>query len=349
MTAVDSALQRLLDQGRARYDADDSEGRRLWDCVEEATHGGKRFRPALVLLAHRELGGGRPRVAARVGAAVELLHTAFVIHDDVIDGDDVRRGRLNVVGRHRAEALARGASVRGAAELAHAAGILAGDLALGTAIRGIATCGAGPRQVERLLDLVDHALHRTAVGELADVGLSVQGGPGTLETCLAMARQKTGAYSFGLPLAAGAVLADAEDDTLTHLQAAGEELGLAFQLADDLASVFGAARETGKSAAGDLRRGKQTPLIAHAATRPQWPQVRALLGRTLTEEEVEQARALLMDAGSRAYIEQLAEECLARAREILGRTRLRAELVVELVTSSSWHGSRDQGEVPKTG
>ncbi|WP_418606109.1 polyprenyl synthetase family protein [Georgenia sp. SUBG003] len=82
---------------------------RLWDALTAATEGGKRFRPALVVAAHDVLGGGLPGPAARVGAAVELLHTAFVIHDDVIDGDDTRRGRPNVSGTFAAAASAAGA------------------------------------------------------------------------------------------------------------------------------------------------------------------------------------------------------------------------------------------------
>ena len=107
---------------------------RLWETLVRASEGGKRFRPALVLAAHRAFGGTQDSAAARVGAAVELLHTAFVVHDDVIDGDEVRRGRLNVNGTYAAEAYGCGATAEEAGELGRAAGILAGDLALAAAI-----------------------------------------------------------------------------------------------------------------------------------------------------------------------------------------------------------------------
>ena len=100
-TGTDAALQRLLEDGRARAARTDLHHAALWEALEAATEGGKRFRPALVVATHDALGGSSARAAEEVGAAVELLHTAFVIHDDVIDGDEVRRGRPNVAGTFR--------------------------------------------------------------------------------------------------------------------------------------------------------------------------------------------------------------------------------------------------------
>ena len=205
-----------------------------------------------------------------VGAAVELLHTAFVIHDDVIDGDDVRRGRLNVSGTFTSRTLAAGATADEAAGLGRAAGILAGDLALAAAIRAVATCGAATDVVHRLLDLFDAALHTTAAGELADVRFSLHLDPVSLAESLAMEEQKTSAYSFALPLQAGAVLAGADEHTVDRLGEAGLMLGVAFQLVDDLIGVFGDPARTGKSATSDLRTRKQTPLLVHATTTPEW-------------------------------------------------------------------------------
>ncbi len=127
---TDEAMTALLDDERARADAAGDTTAVLWQSVTVAAGGGKRFRPALVTAVHDALGGGRPEAAAAVGAAVEMLHTAFVIHDDVIDGDDVRRGRLNVSGTFTAQALDEGVGPGEAVGVGRAAGILAGDLAL---------------------------------------------------------------------------------------------------------------------------------------------------------------------------------------------------------------------------
>ena len=311
---TDEALQRLLEQGRARAASTDPDHALLWEALVAATDGGKRFRPALVVAAHAALGGAMPGAAVEVGAAVELLHTAFVIHDDVIDGDDVRRGRLNVSGTFTSYAVTAGAARPAAEGLGRTAGILAGDLALAAAIRAVATCGTPAAVTDRLLDLFDAALHTTAAGELADVRLCLDTEQATLEQSLVMAEQKTSAYSFALPLQAGAVLAEADEATLARLGDAGRWMGLAFQLVDDLLGVFGDPAQTGKSATSDLRSAKQTPLLAHARSTPEWERIRAFVGRDLSDAELAEVRRLLTASGSRAYVEELAAARLAAAR-----------------------------------
>ena len=324
---TDDALSRLLDGGAARAAATAPQHARLWAALALATEGGKRFRPALVVAAHDALGGRRSAAALEVGAAVELLHTAFVIHDDVIDGDDVRRGRPNVSGTFRALGLEYGAPPEGAVELGRTAGILAGDLALAAAIRAAATCGAPSAVVGRLLDLFDAALHTTAAGELADVELSIGTATSSLGGSLAMAEQKTGAYSFELPLQAGALLAGADESTVADLGDAGRSLGIAFQLVDDLLGVFGDPDRTGKSATSDLRARKQTPLLVHARSTPEWGQIMTHVGRELDDRELDEVRDLLVRSGSRDYVEGMVEAHLAAAQDVLVRLGIPATLL----------------------
>jgi geranylgeranyl diphosphate synthase type II len=316
--STDQALHRLLDQARGE----------LWDTVASAADGGKRFRPALVLAAHDALGGARPAVAAEIGAAVELLHTAFVIHDDVIDGDEVRRGRLNPSGTYAAQARTAGASPEDAAALGQAAGILAGDLALTAAVRTVALCGGPPDVVRRLLDLFDAALHTSAAGELADVRLSLDLDAVSLAESLAMEEQKTSAYSFALPLQAGAVLAGADEDVVARLGRAGLRLGVAFQLVDDLLGLFGDPGQTGKSVTSDLRARKQTPILVHARSTPEWAQIQGYLGRELTDDDLSEARRLLTASGSRQFVEELVDTNVAAAREVLDDLGISADVVV---------------------
>lgn len=312
-TGTDAALRRLLDDGRARAATIDPHHALLWDALVEATEGGKRFRPALVTSTHEALGGTSPAAAAEVGAAVELLHTAFVIHDDVIDDDHLRRGRPNVSGTFRARGRALGAPDDGASYGLTAA-ILAGDLALAAAVRAVALCGAEPDVVRRLLDLFDSALHTTAAGELADVRLTLDHGRVSLDESLTMEEHKTSAYSFVLPLQAGAVLAGADEATTARLGDLGRAMGVAFQLVDDLIGVFGDPDRSGKSVTCDLRTRKQTPLIVHARSTPEWDEISGYVGRELGDDELDEARALLTASGSRAFVEELAEQHLALAR-----------------------------------
>ena len=330
--STDQALQQLLDEGRTRATATGPEHVLLWEALAAATEGGKRFRPALVTAAHDAFGGTCPGAAVAVGAAVELLHTAFVIHDDVIDGDDLRRGRLNVSGTFRAQALSAGASPDGARDFGRTAGILAGDLALAAAIRAVAVSGAPTQVVPRLLDLFDAALHTTAAGELTDVRLSLELEEASLPESLSMEEQKTSAYSFSLPLRAGALLGGADEHTVGRLGEVGRMLGIAFQLTDDLTGVFGDPARTGKSATSDLRTRKQTPLLAHARTTPEWERIAPFVGRDLDDDDLAEARRLLSASGSRRFVEELAESHLANAFAVIEELGLAADLLGPVAT-----------------
>jgi geranylgeranyl diphosphate synthase type II len=260
--------------------------------------------------------------ARSLGAAFQTLNFVRDLTDD-----HVRRGRPNVSGTFRALAGIDGADPQVAAGYGLTAAILAGDLALAAAVRTVALSGAPAPVVERLLDLFDAALHRTASGELADVRHSLDLAPATLAQSLEMEAQKTSAYSFALPLQAGAVLAGADEETTSRLGEAGRVMGIAFQLADDLIGVFGDPARSGKSATCDLRTRKQTPLLVHARTTSAWPQISAYVGRELSDAELDEARALLVASGSRRFVEDLAEQHLGRARTVLDGLRVPADLI----------------------
>ena len=312
---LDAEIQRLL-RRTAAPEADLPDQGSLWAAFGHAVGGGKRFRPGLLLATHDALGGGQEAAALTVAAAIELLHTAFVVQDDVIDGDEIRRGTPNVPGSFAQEVRSRGALSHGIQRYATAAGILAGDLGLVTTIRAVASSGASPQQTAQLLDLFESTIHATARGELADVRLQL-GLPGletTLDQALTVAELKTAVYSFQLPLQAGAVLADASAGILEALDVIGRHLGIGFQIYDDLLGVFGDPEITGKSDLGDLREGKRTALLAHASTTPEWSQLAPLVGDPeLSPEAAREARRLLHRSGSRAWTEQLARTQLREA------------------------------------
>ncbi|WP_162794418.1 polyprenyl synthetase family protein [Nocardioides houyundeii] len=292
----------------------DSDDAALETALSRAGTGGKQFRPRLVHTIHDLLDGRAGGAVAQVADAVELLHTAFLVHDDVIDGDDVRRGRPSAAGAFRSAATRAGASASGADSYALTGAVLTGDLALADALRAVATAPVPPSTVRRLLDLFDHALRVSAAGELADVRLSLGLEEPTMEEVLTMAEHKTAVYSFQLPLQCGAVLADASPEVVAGLGEIGRRVGVAFQLIDDLVGMFGTPEQTGKAAVSDLREGKRTPLIVHARTTAAWTTVRRHLGDPrLTEQDAERVRAALRAGGSHAFVSDLAAEHLAAA------------------------------------
>ena len=325
---TEAVLDRVLADG-AEQAAHLGDGfRALWADLTSATQGGKRFRPELFAATYRAWGGADGEAAATVGAAIELLHTAFIVHDDVIDEDEVRRGRPNVAGAHARTARAAGVPEHQAGQFGVTAGILAGDLALATSLKVVATCPAPVPTVARLLDLFHQVLLATAAGELADVWMSVQDHPSPLSDVLTMEERKTALYSFALPMQAGAVLAGAPATMVEDVGRVGRALGIAFQLADDLDGVFGDAAVTGKSTLSDLRAGKHTPLVAHARTTGTWPEIASLVGCAgLTDAQAQQVRTSLTACGSRRFVEELADDHAAMAVHIAADAGLPAALV----------------------
>jgi geranylgeranyl diphosphate synthase type II len=314
---VPGSMETFLARGVDRAGAFGDDYLELWHSMDRASQGGKRFRPALVRRVYHALGGRDELLAAQVGDAIELLHTALVMHDDVIDHDGTRRGRLNVSGTFAERARAAGARPEQADMLGQTAGILAGDLALVGATRLLATVDTDRRIVRRLLELMEDAVCATTAGELADVQFSLHLDEVSLGQILTMEEHKTAVYSFELPMIAGAVLADASDVVLAHLSELGRLLGIAFQLRDDLQGVFGQPAATGKSTLTDLREGKMTPLIAHARTTPQWSDIETFFGdRELSDSRGKMLRERLTACGSRRFIETLADSYLSAAIRI---------------------------------
>lgn len=291
--------------------APDPDGAALRAALDEAVTGGKRLRPWLLAEVHDALGGRRPRAVLGAAAAVELLHTAFLVHDDLIDGDDLRRGAPSVPGRFRADAVRRGAAAYAVDAYAAAGAVLAGDLALVAALRAFASLDLSPGVGARSLDLVSRALATSAAGELADVRYTLGGPLPSPEQVLELAARKTAAYSFTLPMQLGAVLAGADDRVVGLVGEAGRCLGVAFQLYDDLRGMFADAEVSGKEAGGDLREGKITLLVCHARTTPAWRTLEPCLGNPLVGgDRLREVRRALEDSGTRRHVEAVAADHL---------------------------------------
>lgn len=317
---VDEAVDGVLRQFVRRAERHGDGVGRLARAAAQAAAGGKRLRPRLVIAAFSAFTAPEarhhppPPAVTQVAAAFEVLHTAFVIHDDVIDHDDERRGRPNVAGIFRGYARAAGAPPGRAARHGEAAAILAGDLLLYEATRLIATADVRPEHRERLLALVDEAMLVSATGELADVEHATWPRPPSIDAALAAARDKTAVYSFSAPLRSGALLAGGDDDALAALAAGGRSLGLAFQLVDDLIGAFGTAEQAGRPAGADLRDGKVTAVIAVARGSESWPALQPVVSRAdAGPAALLAAQDALEACGARAAVHALVEENLRDA------------------------------------
>jgi geranylgeranyl diphosphate synthase, type I len=302
------------------------------DCCEQAAHhlgwtdgrgSGKAVRPALALLSARAAGA-----AAEVGlpgaVAVELVHNFSLVHDDLMDGDKQRR--------HRATVWARWGPT---------AAILTGDalLALATEVLLDSDSSYAPAAA-RLLAV---AVRELIAGQAADVGFETRSDVSVAE-CLAMAAGKTGSL-LAASAAIGAVLAGADEHVVTCLDVFGAELGLAFQLVDDLLGIWGEPAVTGKPVLSDLRSRKRSLPVTYAVHHG------GAAGRELATwlagsgaacaAELHRAAALVEVGGGRAWAVDEARRRRDRAEDALAAANLPSRPRAELVALSHYLVDRE--------
>jgi geranylgeranyl diphosphate synthase type II len=284
------AARRSIDAALTRYvDFDEGCPSRLGDAIRHSLLApGKRLRPLLVLWA-AEACGSEPAGAMPAACAVEMVHTYSLIHDDLpaMDDDDLRRGRPSC---HAA--------------FGEATAILAGDALLARGLEIVATQIEPPELAARCCAELAHAAGATAlVGGQAD-DLDSERAPGDLPLLESIHRRKTGAMLV-VSVRLGALVAGADDPKLACLLAYGRNLGLAFQITDDLLDSAGDEKTLGKRAQKDPERGKLT-----------FP---GLLGveesRRRARQLVAEARQAIVPLGSRAgKLDALAGYLLTRNR-----------------------------------
>ncbi len=307
----------------------------LWHAVRIAVRGGKRVRPRLLLTSYAQLCGRDDDAAVQLAVAIELLHTALILHDDVIDGDVERRGAPNLAGTFSAAARAAGIGEKQAGRWGDTAGILAGDLLLTGALRLGVLPGLDRARSDRIAQLLDESIFRAAAGELADVAYASRLSTPSVGDIREMMADKTAHYSLELPLRAAAVLGDAPAELEEHLGAIGRSLGILFQMQDDLLGVFGRPAETGKSATGDLREGKQTLLVAFARDTPAWLATADAFGDAhLDEAGADRLRAALEASGARATFEAEIRREHAHALRLVSEAQLPPGLEAALLDTA---------------
>ena len=255
--------------------------------------GGKLLRPALVCFSCEALGGDL-KAALPFACGLELVHNFSLVHDDIQDGDELRRGRPTAW------------KVFGTAQA-----INVGDGLLVLALRTALEAGGvlPPAAVIAAQEALLSATFRMIEGQVLDLGLegALDGG---VKEYLEMAQKKTGAL-LGCALELGALAAGRPELARAHYEL-GETLGLAFQIRDDILGIWGDPKKTGKPAGGDLLRRKRSWPLACALERD--PEVRALLSQEPVP--VEEVLSRLAALGTREAAEEAAGRYGERAREL---------------------------------
>lgn len=227
--------------------------------IRHVASGGKRIRSLLVATA---AGSHANQEAVDLfGACVDLLHGAFLIHDDILDRDDLRRGKLTIQASARDYLKHLGHD--DADHLGTSTAIVAGDKAIMQVFEMLAHSDLDPTLIKDALKVISRAGNVTVSGEILDIGhlMRIDEKATTLEQVYLSNLLKTSDYTFTAPLKLGALAAGRNcESELIAMEEIGYELGMVFQAADDIAGVVGSTEDTGKEAAGDLLQGRVTML-----------------------------------------------------------------------------------------
>ncbi|HVS67656.1 MAG TPA: polyprenyl synthetase family protein [Mycobacteriales bacterium] len=269
--------------------------------------GGKRLRPAFCFWGALAAGGEDSEALIHAAASLELLQACALVHDDLIDHSDTRRGRPAV--HQRFTDLHRVSGWHGdAADFGAAAAILLGDVLLAWSEEMFLTSGLHDGALRRGQPICAAMRTEVMAGQYLDVVEQARGGT-TVERALRVARLKSAKYTVERPLHLGGAIGRAGEEVLRAYSAFGLPLGEAFQLRDDLLGVFGDPAVTGKPAGDDLREGKQTVLTALAMQRAPAADrdlLTDVLGRSdLTNDDVVAARAAIDSCGATAEVETM--------------------------------------------
>ncbi len=264
--------------------------------------GGKRMRPAMAVACCGAVGGDRSK-AFPLAVAVEYIHNFTLVHDDLMDGDESRRGMTTIHVKYGMPTA-----------------VLAGDALFAKAYQIICDLDIPAERMRSALRYVSKAVWDLARGQQMDV--NNEGQIVSEDVYLVTIKLKTSVL-FAAAAAGGAVVGGADEKTAEAIHDYAIETGLGFQIFDDYLGIMGDPAKTGKSNCNDIRKGKCTVMVTHTIAtlkdEAKLAEFRSILGKAdATEEECARAKQIMIDAGSIDYAMNMAKEKVDRAIETIG-------------------------------
>lgn len=315
---VESELEKILAKNPEKQ-ATSLKG--LFKAFSDANFGGKFLRGVLVILGYKLSNGPDNRDIYKVASALEILHTSLLAHDDIIDKSVKRRGKESLY------------SVLGGDHYGLSQAICLADFGFFLSIKLISGTNFKPEFKIKTISLVSEILSETLQGEMLDIKLAKDKFYKT-ESSLNIALLKTAKYSLSGPLTIGATLAGAPENLVKKLTEIGDNLGIAYQIQDDILGVFGEFTETGKSSTSDISEGKATLLISGALEKSGQKQkqiLKDLYGKSqINEMQLQQVKKIFIDTGALEFAETKKVEYATQAQKII-ETLEKKEMLTGLI------------------
>lgn len=287
--------------------------------------GGKRIRPILMCVGYKAAGGTDYKEILKTSISIEFIHAFLLMHDDIIDRDDLRHGKKTMHAHYRdynklfllnKDANHFGTSIA----------IVVGDFIYSLGNQVLFESQFKSQIIIRALNKLQKVVGLTCVGEIQDVHMEYRNKV-TEEEILTMYTNKTAKYTFEGPLQLGAMLAGADIDFCEKLGEYAVPIGIAFQLRDDMLGVFGNTKKTGKPVGSDIAEGKITFMVKRAytdATRIQKKELDNLLGnQQINANDVKKFQNIMIDTGAKEFTEKYMQELIQQAQKSLEKMDLK--------------------------
>ena len=317
---IADAIQGIVDESSEYLDAASQWSADLRDRLLEFANRGKMIRGSLVV-AGAEVFGYRPDSDLyRVAAAVELVQSFLLIHDDIMDQDETRRGAPAVFAQYRD--LGRSSGYARPQRFGESMAICGGSVALLIAIEAIASTSFDPQLRTELIRRLSVEIAAVGVAQMADVANGHRRNTAEEDEILTVYRYKTGRYTFSLPLSLGALIAGASQSDVERLIDWGELQGTVFQIRDDQLNVMEDGSATGKPAGSDIAADKQTLhrlKLFSAASGTRWEPVLSWFGKPMTNRRLVELRSAMEELGVLSEIDQLVEELVEESEGLITR------------------------------
>jgi len=262
---------------------------------------GKLVRGCLVLMSAKMFSNSiyDEENALKAAAAIELVHSSLLIHDDIIDKDDLRRGSPAIHNQYEEYASKEG--FKNHKHFGASFGICAGDIGFFMANELLSSINLPEHNKSALLKLFNSELCNVGLAEMQDINFEYLKDNVSEEDIINMYRFKTARYTFSLPMMMGAIIAGADENTVNKLGLIGEDLGIIFQIKDDELGIFSDEKTLGKSIGIDIKDNKKTvycTLLMSDSNDSELKILKNIFGnKNITNEDIDTVRRIIIDKG----------------------------------------------------
>lgn len=322
---IKERISEVIAEKKAEYKTRINKNSDFFDVLEEFCASGKMLRGSLFLFSAESYGYKIDHQLLNVACSLEFMHSALLIHDDIMDNDTLRRGKKTIFANYTD--MAKHEAISDPNHYGISMGIIVGDIALFMA-QEMATY-FDSNKLQRLLQFYTRELRFVGIGQLLDYSYGAKNIEVEPDDIKRMYIDKSARYSFALPLALGGIAAGKSEDEIKTIECLGEYMGLIFQLIDDELGMFGDEKEIGKPVGSDIQENKKTfmrSILMKKAKTDDKVYLESIFGnKAINISEIENVRKLIVDLGVLDEVKQMINELYDDSKAVIEKLNVYSE------------------------